>query len=108
MNRGFRIVVSSLIQFGFDLCRRIGKMIIDCMEEEARKNDRTRIVSPFALVRTPLKGKLNDGFQILDTQTGSGAEIFYERMGYQKVKGSDSIQRLLMLNLCVCEGWCSS
>lgn len=69
------------------------------MEDEARKNGRTRIVSPFAVVCTSLERKLNDEPQILDTQTGSGAEVFYERMGYQKVKDSDTIQRYLMLNL---------
>ncbi|KAE9394345.1 acyl-CoA N-acyltransferase, partial [Gymnopus androsaceus JB14] len=45
--------------------RGIGKLLIDCMEEEARKDNRTVLV--------------------LDTQTGSGADIFYERMGYNKI-----------------------
>ncbi|KAJ3830449.1 acyl-CoA N-acyltransferase [Lentinula raphanica] len=45
--------------------RKIGKMLLDCLEDEARKDGRTII--------------------ILDTQTGSGAEKFYEHIGYCKV-----------------------
>ncbi|KAJ3760529.1 hypothetical protein EV360DRAFT_68633 [Lentinula raphanica] len=45
--------------------KKIGKMLLDCLEDEARKDGRTII--------------------ILDTQTGSGAEKFYEHIGYCKV-----------------------
>ncbi|KAJ3917405.1 hypothetical protein F5877DRAFT_68262 [Lentinula edodes] len=43
----------------------IGKMLLDRMEDEARKHSLKILV--------------------LDTQTGSGAELFYERVGYSKV-----------------------
>ncbi|GAW00377.1 GCN5 family acetyltransferase [Lentinula edodes] len=45
--------------------RGIGKMLLDRMEDEARKHSLKILV--------------------LDTQTGSGAELFYERVGYSKV-----------------------
>ncbi|KAJ3869403.1 acyl-CoA N-acyltransferase [Lentinula novae-zelandiae] len=44
--------------------RGIGKMLLDRMEDEARKHGRKILV--------------------LDTETGSGAELFYERVGYSK------------------------
>ncbi|KAJ4467595.1 acyl-CoA N-acyltransferase [Lentinula lateritia] len=44
--------------------RGIGKMLVDRMEDEARKHGRKILV--------------------LDTETGSGAELFYERVGYSK------------------------
>ncbi|KAJ3917406.1 acyl-CoA N-acyltransferase [Lentinula edodes] len=44
--------------------RGIGKMLLDRMEDEARKHGRKILV--------------------LDTETGSGAELFYERLGYSK------------------------
>ncbi|KAJ3727313.1 acyl-CoA N-acyltransferase [Lentinula guzmanii] len=45
--------------------RGIGKMLLSCLEDKAREHGRTILV--------------------LDTQTGSGAELFYEHIGYTKV-----------------------
>ncbi|KAE9394344.1 acyl-CoA N-acyltransferase [Gymnopus androsaceus JB14] len=64
-NAGHRGEVGKMIVGKEHRKRGIGKILMDCMEEVSRKNNRTVLV--------------------LDTQTGSGAEIFYERMGYNKV-----------------------
>ncbi|KAJ3789417.1 acyl-CoA N-acyltransferase [Lentinula aff. detonsa] len=45
--------------------RGIGKMLLSCLEDKAREHGRTILV--------------------LDTQTGSGAELFYEHIEYTKV-----------------------
>ncbi|KAJ4001164.1 hypothetical protein F5050DRAFT_89045 [Lentinula boryana] len=57
--------------------RGIGKMLLSCLEDEAREHGRT--------ILQYRKSANHVEFKVLDTQTGSGAELFYEHIGYTKV-----------------------